>query len=295
MSGNATKELQKVLKQLQRFYRKLKEVEDRSDEIEAWVEEEVLSLWKPVDPIQRIRIPASPEIRLPFVMPIRQKKVSHIEASPHEAGLFLLPYTKTFRERFIERFEAKIRPVKHLMQRLRSLELQYHQETKAFQSKESDKDKKKKEDFDRLASDYNFLKYLHTMTLDNSKLGGLFDEIGSLLSWASLKNRGIVASLKSLKDAGGISGALAEALEAFDRIAPLCENMYISSIASWASLSNFISSEAKKLEREMLDGVGPERFTGPNILSSGRRLSGSHRAYRVLRPPCRRKRFTTRI
>lgn len=98
------------------------------------------------------------------------------------------------------------------------------------------------------------------MTLDNSKLGGLFDEIGSLLGRASLENRGIVESLKGLKDAGGISGALAEALEAFDRIAPLCENMYISSIASWASLSNFISSEAKKIEKEMLDGVGPEIY-----------------------------------
>ncbi|MFY9269016.1 MAG: hypothetical protein WAO55_04620, partial [Candidatus Manganitrophaceae bacterium] len=268
MSANAVKELQKAIKQLQRFYRKLKEVEDRPEEIEAWVEEEVSRLWKPIDPIQRIRIPAAPKIRLPFFVPGRQREVSHIEASPHEAGLFLLPYTKTFRERFIERFEQKISSVKRLMQRLRDLELQYHQEARATVSggKDSEKDKKKIEEFERLERDYNFFKYLHTVTLDNSKLGGLFDEIGALLAEGAAGNGGIVAFLKSVPSSDRISSALSETLEAFDRIAPLCGNMYLSSIASWASLSNFISSEAKQLEREMLDGVGPEIYR-PDFLA----------------------------
>lgn len=261
MSGNAAKELQKAIKQLQRFQRKLKEVENRPDEIEELVEEEVVNLWKPVDPIQRIRIPAAPEIRLPFFMPARQREVAYIEASAHEAGLFLLPYTQTFREQFTERFEAKISSVRRLLQQLRDLELEYHQEakTQSFEDEApDDKDRATKEDFERLAGDYNFFKYLHTITLDNSKLGRLFSEIGSLLGEA--QNGGIVAFLKKEQSSGRAGGALAEALESFDHIAPLCGNMYLSSIASWASLSNFISSEAKKLEREMLDGVGPEIY-----------------------------------
>lgn len=261
MSGNAAKELQKAIKQLQRFQRKLKEVENRPDEIEELVEEEVSNLWKPVDPIQRIRIPAAPDIRLPFFMPARQREVAYIEASAHEAGLFLLPYTQTFREQFTERFEAKISSVRRLLQRLRDLELEYHQEakTQSFENEApDDKDRATKEDFERLTGDYNFFKYLHTVTLDNSKLGRLFSEIGSLLGEA--QNGGIVAFLKKEQSSGRTGGALAEALESFGQIAPLCGNMYLSSIASWASLSNFISSEAKKLEREMLDGVGPEIY-----------------------------------
>ncbi|TAK06507.1 MAG: hypothetical protein EPO39_08640, partial [Candidatus Manganitrophaceae bacterium] len=263
MSGNAAKELQRTIKQLQRFQRKLKEAEDRPDEIEALVEEEISNLWKPVDPIQRIRIPAAPDIRLPFFIPGRQREVSYIEASAHEAGLFLLPYTQTFREQFTERFGRKIASVKRLMQRLRALELEYHQETKtqSFEDEApNDKDRAKKEDFERLAGDYNRFKYLHTVTLDNSKLGQLFDEIGSLLAEGAVGNRGIIAFLNKEKSRDRISSALSETLEAFDRIAPLCGNMYLSSIASWASLSNFISSEAKELEKEMLDGAGPEIY-----------------------------------
>ncbi len=157
MSGNAAKELQKAIKQLQRFQRKLKEAEDRPDEIEELVEEEVVNLWKPVDPIQRIRIPAAPEIRLPFFMSARQREVAYIEASAHEAGLFLLPYTQTFREQFTERFEAKISSVRRLLQRLRDLELEYHQEAKT-QSFENaapdDKDRVTKEDVQRVAKQY---------------------------------------------------------------------------------------------------------------------------------------------
>ncbi|NKE70229.1 hypothetical protein [Candidatus Manganitrophus noduliformans] len=261
MSESAVKELQKAIKQLQRFQRKLKEAEDRPDEIEELVEEEASNLWKPVDPIQRIRIPAAPEIRLPFFVPGRQREVSHIEASPHEAGLFLLPYTNTFRERFIERFGEKVASLKRLMQRLRDLELQYYQEVRAQASQSEDSNKEKKnENFERLESDYNFFKYLHTVTLDNSKLGRLFDEIGSHLGGDSLQDKGIVGFLKSLKVDGRTSDALSEVLSTFDQIAPLCVNMYLSSIASWASLSNFISAEVKKLEREMLDGVGPEIY-----------------------------------
>ncbi len=260
MSGNITKELQKAMKRLQRFQTKLKEVEDRPDRVEELVGAEVSNLWKPVDPIQRVRIPAAPEIRLPFSIPGRQREASRIEASPHEAGLFLLPYAPAFRERFIERFETAIFPVKRLMQRLRDLEMRYHQKAKAREGGNAGKSQTAKEEWERLAYDYNFFKYLHTVVLDNSKLGRLFTEIGSLLGGGSLQNQGIVGFLKIAQSEARISGTLSAALAAFDRIAPLCANMYLSSIASWASLSNFISAEAKTLEREMLDKAGPENY-----------------------------------
>ncbi|MFQ5779538.1 MAG: hypothetical protein ACE5HN_01975, partial [Nitrospiria bacterium] len=255
MSENISNALQKRLVQLQDFYQRIASFSHSPEIVEREVEDGISRL-RPVDPIQPIHIPEGPEIHLSFPKRVSRRKPPVLKAGAHDAGLFLLPYTQQFREDYVARFGRLIAPLKVLMGRLRELELCYHKEERS--SRIDPEEGKEGEDKENpLLRDYRFFKCLHTTIPDNTQLGKILTEVGSILGRKQIENGRIVDQLSEVRNQGLTGPELGEALAQYQKLVPLCDNMFVSSIASWASLSTFISIQAKTVEKEMLCESGP--------------------------------------
>ncbi len=258
MSENISNALQKRLVQLQDFYHRIASFSHSPEIVEREVEDEISRL-RPVDPIQPIHIPERPEVKLSFSRKVSRRKPPALKVAAHDAGLFLLPYTEAFREDYVTRFGRLIAPLKVLMGRLRDLELCYHKEERS--SRIDSADGKEGEDKENpFLCDYRFFKCLYTTIPDNTRLGKILTEVGSILDRKQIENGRIVDQLSEEINQGLTGPELGEALVQYQKLVPLCDNMFVSSIASWASLSTFISIQAKTLEKEMLRESGLEPY-----------------------------------
>jgi len=230
---------------------------------------EAINCLDPIDPTQRIQIPAAQNITLQFPKKQYRGKPVHIKTAPHDTGLFLLPYTGPFREAFITAFKKDLAPITSLMKQLRALELAYHDEEKSIaieeagstaekdQTEEGDKtkegDKKeKKKTVNRFLNDYRFFKYLYTTVPDNTKLGNLLLEIGEIILQRKIEIGHMAEQMDAEDKENRIGPVLREAIIQFRKVAMLCDNMFVSSIASWAALSSFVSIRAKDMEKQLI-------------------------------------------
>ncbi len=259
--------LNKKLNFLHFFKSNVETLADSPDALEEVLREALDSL-EPIDPTQGIEIPDVQEIPFYFPKKKHRRKPVQIKTVPHDTGLFLLPYTDPFREAFNAAFKEDLAPITFLMKQLRELELAYHKEEKRIAIEEArltaekkqtdDKDKKKEEDkkekikiVNRFLNDYRFFKYLYTTLPDNTKLGNLLLEIGEIILQKKIEIGHIAEQMDAI-DYERHSHALREAIDQFQKVASLCDNMFVSSIASWAALSSFVSIRAKALERQLL-------------------------------------------
>ncbi len=254
MNELLSKTLQTRLDQLRDFHQRITSFSHSPEIVAAEIEDEIGQL-RPIDPIQTIHIPEVPVTKLSFPKKESRRNPPVIRVAEHDDGLFLLPYARKFREVFMDRFEKRITPLKHLMGRLRELECCYHQEEEVAHIDTTEEEGKKEKENPFLC-DYRFFKCLYTTIPDNTKLGRILTEIGLIIAECEIENGRIVDHLSVLKNRGSTGLELGEALAQYQELADLCDNMFVSSIASWASLSTFVSIQAKSLEKEMLSESG---------------------------------------
>ncbi len=258
MNELLSKALQTRLDQLRDFYQRVASF-SHSPEIVAEEIEDEIGQFRPIDPIQTIHVPEVPGIKISFPKKVSRRNPPLIKAASHDDGLFLLPYTQAFREAYVTRFGNLISPLKTLMERLRDLELSYHKAANESSTVAPEKGKVEKEE-NPLLRDVRFFRCLYTTIPDNTKLGRILTEIGTILSANPVENGKIVDLLSALKDRKITGPDLGEALVQYQKLAALCDNMFVSSIASWAALSTFVSIQAKALEKEMLRESGQEIY-----------------------------------
>ncbi|MDC4207093.1 MAG: hypothetical protein MPW17_22235 (plasmid) [Candidatus Manganitrophus sp.] len=239
--------VQKRVAELKGFLNKVKIYRDEPEAIEELVCEESPKFREILDPTLRAEVSRSPEIDA--LLPGRKKQGKTVVVTPaaHESGLFLLPYTDEFRADFIARLRERLRSLNSLMKLLRQVEQRFHEIEKLPEpeTKEGAEVSKKENPF---TEDYNFFKLLMALTPDNNRLGALLSEIGEITSANAVPPGRVVAALASREDK--ISALLAESLTQYGRMKILCDNIYLCSIASWATLSNYVSMVVKAIERE---------------------------------------------
>ncbi len=259
--------LTKRLNFLQYFRTNIESLAESPEDLEEELREAIDCL-EPIDPIQRIQIPEARGVTLHFPKKHHRSKPVHIKTAQHDSGLFLLPYTEKFRKAFIAELKPDLAPLTFLMKQLRNLELAFHKEEKSIaleeakadakkdQTEEGDKKEKIKTEkikkVNRYLNDYRFFKYLYTTIPDNTKLGNLLLGIGEIALQRQLEIGHITEQLDP-EDDERIGPELKDALIRFRKVALLCDNMFVSSIASWAALSSFVSIRAKNIEKHLLE------------------------------------------
>lgn len=255
--------LKKRTYSLQLLQNTIQGLDESPDAIEDGINQ-ILPSLQAINPIQEIRIPESPKFTFNFQQKVYRGKPIQIDPTPHETGLFLLPYTEMFRITFISEFQKEIAPIKALLDKLRALETQFYCEEKAIKFKvvkptEEEKDKKSKEEeskeppkTNRFLMDYRFFKYLYTNVPDNTVLGNMFLEIGNQITMHKIEAGNITDHLCNENTQSQLGAKLRDTINQFLQVMPLCDNMFVSSIASWASLTTFISIRAKTLEKNLL-------------------------------------------
>ena len=249
-------EIQRKLIDLKAFRDKLMHHRKNPDDIEEVVYAGIPDLERIVDPILYGEIPPSPQMDALFPSIRKKKEYKTVSPAPHESGLFLLPYLDSFRAGFLSALREELKPIQTIMAHLRDLERLYlATEREAGNAEGPESEGAKKEPTPNLyKDDYHFFKLLLTTILDNNRLGALFSEIGKLATETAARPGNLFSSLSLAKAGGRVSRELAECVQQYERIASLCENLYVCSIASWPSLSNYISMKVKALE---LDLVAP--------------------------------------
>jgi len=220
MNENLSKALQTRLDQLRDFHHRIASFSHSPEIVTGEIEGEIGQL-RPIDPIQTIHVPEVPGIKLSFPKKVNRSFPPLIKAASHDDGLFLLPYTQAFREAYVTRFGKLIAPLKTLMERLRELELSYHKVANESSAGSPEKDEGEKEE-NPLLRDVRFFKCLYTTIPDNTKLGRILTEIGTILSANPVENGKIVDLLSDLRNRGITGPDLGEALVQYQKLAALC-------------------------------------------------------------------------
>ncbi len=264
MKNTIIEALKERIYQLQFLQNTIQGLNESPDAIKERISEN-LPFLQPVNPIQGIQIPEFQEITLNF--PKKQYRGKPIEIKPvsHETGLFLLPYTKPFRKNFISLFQEEILPITILLSKLRALETKFYSEEKTIKyeeikPKEKEESPKKAPKINRFLKDYRFFKYLYTNVPDNTMLGNMFLEIGNQVTTNNIEVGHFTDHLCNETIIAHLGGKLRDTLNQFLQVMPLCDNMFVSSIASWASLTTFISIRAKALEKSLLKSQDADPF-----------------------------------
>lgn len=223
-------------------------------DVEELIYDEIPHFEQMIDPLLRGEIPPAPQMDALFTSIKNEKTYKTLQPAPHEAGLFLLPYIDSFRSRFIAALREEIQPLQTMMTTLRDLERLYLTAEKECKNAEAEQSRNKKKEpiSNRYKRDYNFFKLLFTLTIDNNQLGELLSEVGRLLAEASILPGDLVEAFELARKTGNASKELTRSLQQYERMASLCENIYVCSIASWPSLSNYISMKVKAIERSLV-------------------------------------------
>src|SRR5579884_180246 len=262
MIDGKRKAIHKKWVDLKSFKEKIARYRGSPEEVEELVENEISRFEQIIDPSIRGEIPPAPQMDALFTSEKNEKKYKILYPAPHEAGLFLLPYTDSFRERFITVLKEEIQPLQTIMKMLRELERLYLNAERACRNDKAEQSKEKKKEpiTNRYKQDYDFFKLLFTLTIDNNQLGELLSEVGKLAMEGSVPPGGIVEALGLVGKSGTGSKELTRSLRQYERMASLCENIYVCSIASWPSLSNYVSMTVKAIERKLVPPDDPSIF-----------------------------------
>ena len=254
MIDGKRKAIHKKMVDLKAFREKVIRHRRSPDDIAEFVFDEMPHFEQIIDPLLRGEIPPVPQMDALFPLFKSEKSFKAIQPAPHEAGLFLLPYEDSFRSRFIAALNEEIQPLQTMMRKLRDLERLYLSSEKECinTAVEHGKETKKEPIINRYKRDYNFFKLLFTLTIDNNQLGELLSEVGRLAEEEAIPPGDLVEAFEVARNNGRASKELTRSLQQYERMASLCENIYVCSIASWPSLSNYVSMKVKTIERKLV-------------------------------------------